>query len=190
MYGICRTLEEEQALQGLLLDGCFSIWGWGDTKDHSRVLALDVIIERARAAGILEMATEHRLGMAQHKTQADSRRALWQRVMHQREERERKDEREQGQDEAGEGRTEGKKKKHPVQSPSAFSLMKWWTQDYKTPPLMKWRDFFTFTNVVVQSLAKLVGRTLRLLLNKMYMTLTSLGPPSHGGGARPGQRGA
>ena len=122
------------------------------------------------------MAMDHKLGMTQHKTQAESGRALWQRVMHQREKRERKSEGERGQDEADQGPSEGKKRRQ-VQPPSAFSLMKWRTQEHKTPPLIKWRDVFTFTNVVVQSLAKLVGRTLRLLLNEMYMTLTSLALP-------------
>ena len=176
MYGIRRILEEEHPLQGLLLGGPFSTWGWGDTEDQSRILALDVIIERARAAGILDMATDHKLGMTQHKTRAESRRALWHRVLHQKEKRERESEGERGQDKAEPGPGE-RHKKRQIQPPYAFSLMKWRTQEHKTPPLMKWRDVFTFTNVVVQSLAKLVGRTLRLLLNEMYMTLTSLALP-------------
>ena len=42
------------------------------------------------------------------------------------------------------------------------------------PRVIKWRDVFAFNNVVAQSLAKLVGRALRLLLHDMYVTLSSL----------------
>ena len=45
------------------------------------------------------------------------------------------------------------------------------------PPIIEWRDAFAFTNVVAQSLAKLVGRTPRLLLHEMYTTLASLALP-------------
>ena len=45
------------------------------------------------------------------------------------------------------------------------------------PPIIKWRDVFAFTHVVAQSLAKLVGRALRLLLHEMYTTLMSLALP-------------
>ena len=63
---------------------------------------------------------------------------------------------------------------HP---PSAFSLMKWKTNVLVREPLVKWRDVFAFTSVVVQSYSKLIGRCLRLLVNEMYLTLDSLALP-------------
>ena len=63
---------------------------------------------------------------------------------------------------------------HP---PSAFSLMKWKTNVLVREPVVKWRDVFAFTSVVVQSYSKLIGRCLRLLVNEMYITLDSLALP-------------
>ena len=73
MYGICRTLEEKHAFRDLLLGARFTIWGWADDECQARVMALYIIIERARAKGIMEVAHKHGLGMAQHKKRAQSR---------------------------------------------------------------------------------------------------------------------
>ena len=45
------------------------------------------------------------------------------------------------------------------------------------PPLLKRRIVFAFSNVAVQSLAKLCGKTLRLLPNSLYasVAVTSIG---------------
>ena len=48
------------------------------------------------------------------------------------------------------------------------------------PPVIKWRDVFAFNNVVAQSLAKLVGRALRVLLHDVYTTASSLALPMVG----------
>ena len=61
--------------------------------------------------------------------------------------------------------------------PSAFALLKWRSEELAIPPIIKWHDVFAFTNVVAQSLAKPVGRALRLLLHEMYTTLASLALP-------------
>ena len=45
------------------------------------------------------------------------------------------------------------------------------------PPVIKWCDVFAFNNVVAQSLAKPVGRALRVLLHDTYTTLSSLALP-------------
>ena len=55
-----------------------------------------------------------------------------------------------------------------LQPPSAFALLKWRSKELAIPPVIKWRDVFAFTNVVAQSLAKIVGKALRLLLHEMY----------------------
>ena len=66
MYGTCFVVEEAHALEGLTLGGRFTIWGWGDSDRAAKLLALDVILERARNEGILSLAEGHNLGHPKH----------------------------------------------------------------------------------------------------------------------------
>ena len=176
IYGVCHVLVELHMIEGLLLGPRFTVWGWAPTERRTRIMALDLIIERARGAGILDIARSHGIDHAQHRTQQKSRNVLGLRTLQ-------CDERCQGL-----GDTDvtqgGKGKGRPcvcglqrLQPPSAFALLKWRSKELAVPPIIKWRDAFAFTNVVAQSLAKLVGRALRLLLHEMYTTLASLALP-------------
>ena len=180
MYGVCRILEEIHAVEDLILGKRFVVWGWGESERTAKAVALDEILERARKGGVLELATAHNLGHPQHNTQDMCRTALLNDI----------------QTRESTGREEGKQDRTPETVPSggqvrrrtknaryhplpprAFSIMKWKTDVFRIPPLVKWRDVFAFTSVVVQSYAKLIGRCLRLLLGEMYVTLDTLALP-------------
>ena len=45
------------------------------------------------------------------------------------------------------------------------------------PPVIKWCDVVAFNDVVAQSLVKVMGRALSVLLHDMYTTLSSLALP-------------
>ena len=59
VYGFCHVLVEIHMIEGLLLGPWFTIWGWALSEQHARGLALDLIIEGAREAGILDLAQSH-----------------------------------------------------------------------------------------------------------------------------------
>ena len=143
-------------------------------------MAVDLIIERARGAGILDIARSHGIDHAQLRTQQKSRNVLCLRTLQ-------CDEGCQGLGDT-DGTQGGKGTWRPCvrvfrcpQPPSAFALLKCRSKELAIPSIVKWCDVFAFTNVyqslVAQSLAKLVGRALRLLLHEMYTTLASLALP-------------
>ena len=177
VYGVCHVLVEIHMIEGLLLGPRFTIWGWALSEQRARVLALDLIIERAREAGILDLARSHGIDHAQHCTREKSRKTLWLWTL--------KNTGEGtigGTDKGRESKGQGAGKlgsgcPRRLQPPSAFALVKWRSKEMSVPPVIKWRDVFAFNNVVAQSLAKLVGRALRLLLHDMYVTLSSLALP-------------
>ena len=53
------VLVELHMIEGLSLGPRFTVWGWAPTERHVRIMALDLIIERARGAGILDIARLH-----------------------------------------------------------------------------------------------------------------------------------
>ena len=176
IYAVCHVLVELHMIEGLLLGPRFTVWGWAPTERHARIMALDLIIERARGAGILDIARSHSIDHARHRTQPKSRNVLWLRTLQCDEGCQGLGDTDVTQGGKGTGRpcVRGLRR---LQPPSAFALLKWRSKGPAVPPIIKWRDVFAFTNVVAQSLAKLVGRALRLLLHEMYTTLASLALP-------------
>ena len=85
IYGVCHVLVGLHMIEGLLLGPRlgprFTIWGWAPTERHTRIMALDLIIERARGAGILDIARSHGIAHAQHRTQQKSRNVQWLRTL-------------------------------------------------------------------------------------------------------------
>ena len=176
VYGVCHVLVEVHMIEDLLLGPRFTIWGWASSERHARVLALDLIIERAREAGILDIARRHGIDHAQHRTREKSRKVLGLRTRCRTGEL--TSETDKCQERIGQsaGRC-GVNHSRRLQPPAAFAFLKWRSKEMAIPPVIKWRDVFAFNNVVAQSLAKLVGRALRVLLHDMYTTLSSLALP-------------
>ena len=178
MYGTCFVVEEAHALEGLTLGGRFTIWGWGDSDREAKLLALDIILERARSEGILSLAEGHNLGHPKHQSTRQSRAELLVKNApppnpthtHATAQGTKGTKPERGHVLVKHRRPNAR---YDPRLPSAFSLMKWKTNVVLREPVVKWRDVFAFTSVVVQSYSKLVGRCLRLLVNEMYITLDS-----------------
>ena len=73
---MCHVPVGLHMIEGLLLGLRFSIWGLASTEQHAQVLALDLVIERARKGGILDIARRHGIDHAQHRTREKSRKVL------------------------------------------------------------------------------------------------------------------
>ena len=151
-------------IEGLLLGPRFSNWGWVPTSHHPRAFALDLIVEKARGAGVLDIARTHGIDPALYWTQQKGRNVMWLRTMKSDVECQT----------TGDTETELSKgvecKGRVLHPPSALVLLKWHSKNLAVLPLMKLPDCFVFTSVVAQSLAKLVGRALRLPLHDRYTT--------------------
>ena len=176
IYCVCHVLGELYMIEGLLLVQTLTVWGWAPTERHGHIIALDLIIGRARGAGTVDIARSHSIDHAGHRTPQKSRNVLCLPTLQCDKGCHGRGNTAVTQGDKGTGRPCVRALRR-LQPPSAFAALNRRSKELPVPPVITWRDAFPFTNVVSQSLAKLVGRALRLLLHEMYTTLASLALP-------------
>ena len=154
--GVCRKLLDTHLLMDVIFGDKFSIWGWGATVRHAKVLAVKEIVRRARDGGVLAQACSLHLGHPDllEPTQAER---FFQSLLC----------------------TEDVSV-HLAPSlcpPTLFSMLKWKSIEHGAEALIKWREVIAFCKVPLKRYARVIGRCLQILVKLFYLDSTTIGFP-------------
>jgi hypothetical protein len=169
LYGACRILEETHAVNDLIFSSRFSLWGWGRSPSCAKAIVADCLLDLADNAGILKDAVK--AGVLP-KWLTKSRE--WQARLH--------------TDfppplppelpipPGGSNETRGTTEPPTNSPPAIFSILKWKSVEKGSPATaatLKWRDVISFKRHHLKRYAKLVSRSLQLLVQNVCQHATT-----------------
>ena len=171
MFGACRVLEEDslRVVHSFLGGDRFVLWGVADSKAAAHAAVVSDTLATAHAHGIVQAAVRHNLlrkGFSDLGWAGDYINSLFpDPVMSP-----------QPDDPDPGPRTVGRKAL--FSSPSIFSILKWKTVEQGAEACAKWRDIVSFKFHILRSYARLISRSLQLVVNEVYRHFQTLGMPS------------
>ena len=151
MYAACTKLRDHRMLDDILSNERFSLWGGAKKPDIAHQAVIEHTISKARSNGILRHMVSKRLCSCNLLKSNTVRKWV---------------------------KAEIKKDKHlRFQAPSLFWLLKWKSKENRGEAKLKWRDVDPYSRNIFRRYARLVGRSLQLLIKELSHMGIGIGFP-------------
>ena len=172
MSGACRVLEEDHVVGSYLGGDRFILWGVAESKAAAQAANVYDTLTSAQAHGIVDCAIHHNLlrkGYADLSWAATHINSVYT----------------DPEPPPSPGDTvdldPGPQRQHQrplFGAPSIFSILKWKTVERGAQAIVKWRDIVSFKLHILRSYARLMSRSLQLIVSEVYRQFQTLGMPS------------
>ena len=170
MSGACRVLEEERVLEAYLGGDRFVLWGVADSKPSAQAAVVFDTLRSAHAHGIVQSAIRHntlRKGFNDLTWAGEHINSVYSNP-------------EPEPCDGIQDEDPGPRQFRPKPlfgAPSIFSILKWKTVERGSEAVVKWRDIVSFKFHILRSYARLISRSLQLVVSEVYRLLLTLGTP-------------
>ena len=165
----CRVLEEDRVIHSYLGGDRFVLWGVAENKSAAQAAVVYDTLMSAQAHGIVDAAVRHNLlrkGYTDLHWAADHVNSVYPDPMDA-----------TPLDDADPGPRQHRPKAL-FGAPSIFSILKWKTVEQGAEACVKWRDIVSFKFHILRSYARLISRSLQLVVSEVYRLLQTLGMPT------------